>query len=263
MRKILLLVFILFTILINAQIIYNLNDSVTKEASLTLSPALQYGFNNNYKIQLNIFDNNLLYTENKIFGRTIKIKKGFRYFDFFINLPINNNEFGMGYEQRKRDSLFGVLNTLSYERTEVYTGDYSKMNYNLYEFFIPSYIKGALFSVGNNSNSFIKLNFELQRWVKIPFRFSYSDDFNLSFKLVNFDKYNNEGMGIGLSYNGDFFPSVFTDFSLKILDQDLLIGLKADLKNQIGYEIYIVNKNLNIPVVFLMDENSGGIFVEF
>ncbi|MGM0639864.1 MAG: hypothetical protein ACQESN_00370 [Thermotogota bacterium] len=267
MKKSLVFILLIMSLVLNAQIIFNIKDDVTEDASLTLSPAIQFDYNKTteslYKFQINIFDNDLLYTENKIFGRTIKVKKGFRYFDFFINIPLNNSQFGMGYEERKKDSLFGVLNTLKFSRTEVFTGGYSKLNYNLYEFFIPTYVKGAAFGVNNDTNNFMKLNVQLQRWFKIPMRIDISDDYSLSLKIVNFDKYNNEGMGIGISYEDGFFPIFFTDFPLSLFDQDLLIGLKAELKNDFGYEIYLVNKNLNIPMIFMMDEDSGGIFFEF
>ncbi len=267
MKKPLIVVFLILSLVINAQIIINIKDDITEESSLTLSPAIQYEYHKQtddlYKFQLNIFDNDFLYTENKIFGRTIKIKKGFRYFDFFINIPLNNNKFGIGYEERKKDSMFGVLNTLRFSRTEVFTGGYSKLNYNLYEFFIPTYLKGSAFGVNNDTNNFMKLNINLQRWFTIPFRIDVSDDYSFSIKLVNFDKYNNEGMGIGISYDEQYFPIFFTDFSLYLFEQDLLVGLKAELKNDFGYEVYVVNKNLNIPLIFMIDEDSGGIFFEF
>jgi hypothetical protein len=169
----------------------------------------------------------------------------------------------MGYEERKKDSLFGVVNSLKFTRTEVFTGGYSIKDYNLLEFFVPSYLKGSFFVAKNDTNSFIKLNLELQRWFKVPFRITGSDDFSIDLKLVNFDKYNNEGLGLGISYDAGFFPVFFTDFTLPIFNQDFLIGLKAELKHDFGYEIYVVNKNLKFPVLFLIDENSGGLFFEF
>lgn len=264
MKKIFIFTFLIITLFVNAQIVFNLNDNVTAEASLKFSPAIEYKYNNDeYYFQINFYDNDFFYSENEIFGRTIKIKKGFRYFDFFINIPINNKNFGIGYEQRKKDSFFGALNTISFQKVEVYTGGYSNLNYYIIEFFVPSYIKGALFTIENDTNQIFKINIELQRWFTVPFNISYSDDFNLSYKFVNFDKYNNEGLGIGISYDDEIFPVFFTDFSLPLFNQDLLIGLKAELKNDFGYEISIVNKNLNFPVLFLVDENSGGLYFEF
>jgi len=264
MKKFFLSLFLLFTLLVNSQIILNIKDDITKEASLSFSPAIQYNYKEQkYDFQINLYDNDFLYSENQIFGRTIKIKKGFRYFNFFINIPLNSEPFGMGYEERKKDSLFGVVNTLKFTRTEVFTGGYSIKDYNLLEFFVPSYLKGSFFVAKNDTNSFIKLNLELQRWFKVPFRITGSDDFSVDLKLVNFDKYNNEGLGLGISYDAGFFPVFFTDFTLPIFNQDFLIGLKAELKHDFGYEIYVVNKNLKFPVLFLIDENSGGLFFEF
>lgn len=264
MKKVFIITFLIITLFVNAQMIFNLKDTITEESSISFSPAIEYNYENDeYHFQINIFDTDFFYSENKIFGRTIKIKKGFRYFDFFINIPINNNKLGIGYEQRKKDSFFGALNTMSFQRTEVYTGGYSKLNYNLIEFFVPSYVKGSFFRIGNNTNQVFKLNLELQRWFKVPLNISYSDDYNISYKLVNFDNYNNEGLGIGISYDDGFFPVFFTDFSLPLFNQDLLVGLKAELKNDFGYEVSITNKNLSFPILFLIDEDSGGLFFEF
>lgn len=262
MKKLIIFFFVLFSIVSFSYISYEPIKPDIDSKGLSIS-----AFTSNFDgvgIELSYYDYNSLFIENTIFNRTIRLKTGESLFKAFVDIPIYNEKFSLGYEYKIENQLFGVVNIKNLQRIEVQQNNYSIHNLSLAEFNIPTYALGNLIFLKLNDFNYFKLTSLLYRPLQIPISIGYSNGFHIDIPLVNFDNYYLDSLDIGISYiEENFYPNITFSFPANIFEQNLHIGARFAVGQDIFYEFYVFNKNLQFPLLVTLNNKGGGIFIEF
>lgn len=264
----LLLLLLLFSNLIFSFFDYSLDYYINNPYENDPHQSINFGFNyssiNNPVLTFSYDDFVFYYTEQQIFRRTVRLISGHRLFRFYFNLPSSNSNFKLGYEIRTDNTMFGYLNTLSFERKEVFEGGHNEYSYSLYTVIYPMLLSGSYINIKFNDFNFHKLSFKFHDYFTIPIALGYSNDLFLLYRMQNSDRYYTGGFGLGLSFKeSKIYPSLEMSFALNIFKQNLFFSLRSIFKDDLDYEIIVLNKNLNIPILAYLTNESGGIFFEF
>jgi hypothetical protein len=240
---------------------YNIIKPELDQSGLNLSI-----FSTNFQgigIEIQYFNYKSLYLESTFLNRTIKLKTGESVFKAFIDVPIYNEKFGVGYEYILEKSFFGVLSLNNFQRLESKSLSHNFYNTTLGKFNIPSYsIGNILFLKGNDLNLF-EINTLLYRPFTIPFKLGYSNGFYMSLPLINFDNYYIDSLGIGFTIvEKTIYPQIAASIPLNIFKQHLHIGAKFAFGKNVLYELYLFNENPRLPLMLLINNKGGAFFIE-
>jgi len=231
-----------------------------KGATFTLSTSSFEDFG----LEIGYADYRGLYVENKLFNRTIKLKSGESFFKVFVNIPVYNSEFGLGYEYKLENNFLGVLTLKNFQRVEVKNVDHDIYNFTQAKFNAPSYAIGNLFLLNNNNINLFEVKARMYRPIEIPFSLGYSNGFYLNIPLVNLDSYYVDTINIGASLiQQKLYPNIGFSIPMNIFDQQLHIGTRIAFGQDFFYEFYLYNENLKLPLLFSFNEKGGGLFFEF
>jgi len=214
-------------------------------------------------IELRYYNYTTLYTESVILNRTIKLKTGESLFKAYIDLPVYNENFGVGYEYMLEKSYFGVLSLKNFQRLESKKLSHNFYNITLGKFNIPSYSIGNILFLKGNDFNFLKVDSLLYRPFKIPFSVGYSRGFYLSLPLIHFDSYYVDSVDMGFSIiKKNIYPQIAVSVPLNILKQNLHVGSRFAFGEEVFYEFYLFNENVRFPFFLLLNNEGGAIFLE-
>jgi len=217
-----------------------------------------------FGLELGYADYRSLYIENKIFNRTIKLKNGESFFKLFVDVPVYNSAFGLGYEYRLENNLLGVLTLKNFQRVEVKDAGHDIYNFTQAKFNVPSYAIGNLLLFNTKSLNLFEVKTRLYRPIEIPISLGYSNGFFLNIPLVNLDRYYVDTIDIGASLiQQKLYPNIGFSFPMNISDQQLHVGTRIAFGQDFFYEFYLYNENLRFPLLFSFSEKGGGLFFEF
>ncbi|PNR95174.1 hypothetical protein [Petrotoga olearia] len=217
-----------------------------------------------FGLELGYFDYHSLYIENKIFNRTIKLKSGESFFKAFVNLPVYNSEFGLGYEYKLENNFLGVLTLKNFQRVEVKNFDHDIYNFTQAKFNVPSYAIGNLFLFNNKNINLFEVKARIYRPLEIPISLGYSNGFYFNIPIVNLDLYYVDTIEVGMSLiQQKWYPNIGFSIPINIFDQHLHMGTRIAFGQDFFYEFYLYNENLKLPLLFSFNEKGGSLFFEF
>ncbi|PNS00836.1 hypothetical protein X927_02460 [Petrotoga mexicana DSM 14811] len=217
-----------------------------------------------FGLEIGYSDYNSLYIENKIFNRTIKLKSGESFFKMFVNVPVYNSEFGVGYEYKLENNFLGVLTVKNFQRVEVKNVDHDIYNFIQAKFNAPSYAIGNLFLFNNKNMNLFEVKAQIFRPVEIPISLGYSNGLYLNIPLVNLDSYYVDTIDIGASLiQQKWYPNIGFSIPVNVFGQQLHLGTRIAFGQDFFYEFYLYNENLKLPLLFSFNEKGGSLFFEF
>ncbi|UYP00215.1 hypothetical protein OF820_00695 [Oceanotoga sp. DSM 15011] len=200
----------------------------------------------------------------KIFFREVKIKTGERLFSAFLNIPIYNSNFVFGYEMRSSNDLLGIIKSNSFSRTEVFTGGFHEYSYSFNKVLVPGYFKGGLSLISFDEINSYRFDGYSDKYFKLPITLGFRNDtFVSGIKIDTLDKYYTNFLGIGFGINNlNIYPYIFSYYGFEFLNHDFEFSLNAVFKEPLDYEIYLVDKDFDLPLIIYFSSNGGGIFFE-
>ncbi len=217
-----------------------------------------------FGLEIGYSDYHSLYIENQLFNRTIKLKSGESFFKVFMNVPVYNSEFSVGYEYKLENNFLGVLAVKNFQRVEVKNVDHAIYNFTQAKFNAPSYAIGNLLLFNMKNINLFEVKAQIFRPVEIPIILGYSNGLYLNIPLVNLDSYYVDTIDLGVSLiQQKWYPNIGFSIPMNVFDQQLHIGTRIAFGQDFFYEFYLYNENLKLPLLFSFNEKGGGLFFEF
>jgi hypothetical protein len=214
-------------------------------------------------IELQYYNYKSHYMESSFLNRTIKLKTGESFFKAFVDLPIYNEKFGVGYEYMLEKNFFGVFSLNNFQRLESKSLSHNFYNITLGKFNIPSYSVGNIKFLKGNDLYLFEISSLLYRPFTLPFNLGYSNGFYVSLPLINFDNYYIDSMNVGFTLiEKNVYPQLSVSIPLNIFEQTLHIGSKFAFGKNVYYELYLFNENMSFPFLLLINNKGGALFIE-
>ncbi|HOT31583.1 MAG TPA: hypothetical protein PLA84_04500 [Petrotogaceae bacterium] len=234
-----------------------------------------YSYPSGGEVFAGFYDYEPYYIQQNLFFKTIKIKTGERVFISYVEIPAFGSDFSAGYEYGVENTLFGLLNTFSYARTDVGKFNYEKIGYSLVQGALPTFFNFSFQNIYYNEIANLKLNIKLMRGFELPVTFQADSftakgvlDFGLfncfysGVELLSFDKYYLDSFSMGACfYKNKIFPAVEFTIPLNICDQDISAGVRIGMDNSNPFSLYLINRNIKLPIVIFFNKDGGGLFV--
>jgi|GEM_PF-5998451 len=268
MKKFFIILTLLFWVNLFPEIIYQPFKIDYKKDLNDFSFYLRADNTESYSFGIKYENYKILYTEQKIFKRTIKLKSGERSFVSGVNFPVYNGNysgfFQYGYTNKQ---LLGIISENIFIKTEYNQNGFKNFISGNLRVKAPNIINFTAETSYYDDNITKKDNFfSIATYINIPkfLKSYYINDYTSGhfYSGIILGENSEKGLSLGIASGEKIVPAVGLNFNIEISGKKYEISSKLYFEEKTDFNILIKYSDIKMPVLLMISKDGCGIFAE-